>query len=514
MKYFLGLDNGGTTTKAAIYDREGKEICVSSVETKMIVPAPGFVERNMDEMWEANCTVIRNALEKSGIAPADIAGVGICGHGKGLYLWGKDNHPLRNGIISTDNRAWKYTENWRKDGTESEVAKLSCQKIMACQPVAILAWLRDHEPECMDKIQWIFEAKDYVRFRLTGEAGAEYGDSSGANLLNLHTRDYDIELLKLFGLTQYRDALPPLCEAAKICGYVTEKAAEECGLLVGTPVIGGLFDIQACMLAANVLTEEELCMIAGTWSVELYLSKAPVVEKKFLEYIRNTFFLFPEYYLVEVGTAASAGNNEWFLRELLPEMKTQAKAEGRSIYEIMNRWVEEIPAKELCPIFLPYLFESNVHPHAKSCFVGMTSFHTRKHLSRSVYEGIAFTHRLDLEHLLVSRTDKPKVIRLTGGVAKSKVWTQIFADVMNLPIEIVDVNETGALGCAIAVATATGEYKNMKEAASKMSRITTRVEPIPENVTIYNKKYNLYRKIIDALDSVWDAYQELEDNGL
>lgn len=160
--------------------------------------------------------------------------------------------------------------------------------------------------------------------------------------------------------------------------------------------MAAFFDIQACMLAANVLTEEELCMIAGTWTVELYLSKTPVVEKKFLEYIRNTFFLLPEYYLVEVGTAASAGNNEWFVRELLPELKAQAKAEGRSIYEIMNGWVEEIPAKELCPIFLPYLFESNVHPHAKSCFVGMTSFHTRKHLVRSVYEGIAFTHRLDL----------------------------------------------------------------------------------------------------------------------
>jgi len=85
---------------------------------------------------------------------------------------------------------------------------------------------------------------------------------------------------------------------------------------------------------------------------------------------------------------------------------------------------------------------------------------------------------------------------------------------MNLPIEIVDVNETGALGCAIAVATATGEYRDMKEAASKMSRITTRVEPIPENVAIYNKKYDLYRKTADALNSVWDAYQDLEDNGL
>ena len=134
--------------------------------------------------------------------------------------------------------------------------------------------------------------------------------------------------------------------------------------------------------------------------------------------------------------------------------------------------------------------------------------------SRAARRVVEPLNRLDLEHLLVSRADRPKVIRLTGGVAKSKVWTQIFADVMNLPIEIVDVNETGALGCAIAAATATGEYRDMKEAASKMSRITTRVEPIPENVAIYNKKYDLYRKTADALNSVWDVYQDLEDNGL
>ena len=118
MKYFLGLDNGGTMTKAAIYDKTGREICVASTATKMIVPAPGFVERDMEEMWEANCTVIRKALGKSGISPADIAGAGVCGHGKGLYVWGKNGHPVRNGIISTDNRAWKYTVCWKEDGTE------------------------------------------------------------------------------------------------------------------------------------------------------------------------------------------------------------------------------------------------------------------------------------------------------------------------------------------------------------------------------------------------------------
>lgn len=118
MKYYLGLDNGGTTTKAAIYDAEGREIGVSGMETKMIVPRPGFTERDMEEMWQANCAVIRGVLEKTGVNPEDVRGVAICGHGKGLYLWGKDGKPARNGIISTDNRAYAYPVKWKKDGTE------------------------------------------------------------------------------------------------------------------------------------------------------------------------------------------------------------------------------------------------------------------------------------------------------------------------------------------------------------------------------------------------------------
>ena len=172
MKYFVGLDNGGTTTKAALYDLNGKEIGVSSMETRMLAPKPGFTERDMEEMWQANCSVIRNVLEKTGVSADDVAGLAICGHGKGLYLWGKDGKPARNGIISTDNRAYAYPVKWREDGTEEKVFALSCQHIMACQPVALLAWLRDNEPEVMENVEWVFECKDYVRFRLTGEARA------------------------------------------------------------------------------------------------------------------------------------------------------------------------------------------------------------------------------------------------------------------------------------------------------------------------------------------------------
>ncbi len=506
MKYYLGLDNGGTTTKAALFDMQGRQIAVAGMSTASITPKPGFVERDMEEMWQANCAVTRQAVEKAGVDPRDIAGLGICGHGKGLYLWGKDGRPVRPGIISTDNRAYAYPLKWQADGTEENAFARSCQHVMACQPVALLAWLKDNEPEAYADIGWIFEAKDYVRFRMTGKAMAEYTDYSGANLLNLHTRSYDRELLRLFGIEEIFDALPPLCSATEICGTLTQEAADQCGLAAGTPVIGGMFDIDACALGVGILDETRICMIAGTWSINEYIRKSPVLDGS----VRmNSLFALPEYYLIEESSPTSAGNNAWFLRQLLPELSEQDKAAGRSIYDRMNEWVEEIPPEEFVPVFLPFLMASNVHPNAKACFVGMSVNHTRRHLLRSVYEGIAFCHRMHIDRLLRSRETPPAGVRLAGGAANSPVWTQMFADILQLPVETVTVSETGALGCAIAVAAAVGDYLDLDDAVRNMCAVSPAVLPDPAKAGIYEKKYALYRKTIDALDGLWDDMQAL-----
>ena len=169
MNYYLGLDNGGTNTKAALFDAEGKEIAVYAVSASAVTEKAGFVERDMEQMWEDNCLVIREVIRKADILPEEIRGIGICGHGKGMYLWGKDDRPVRMGIISTDNRAYAYASKWKKDGTEAKAFEYSYQHVMACQPPALLAWLKDNEPENYKNIRWIFECKDYIRFRLTGE---------------------------------------------------------------------------------------------------------------------------------------------------------------------------------------------------------------------------------------------------------------------------------------------------------------------------------------------------------
>ena len=506
MHYFIGLDNGGTATKAALFDRNGKEIGKAVVATASITPRPGFVERDMEEMWEANCSVISRVLRETGVDAKNVAGIGIAGHGKGLYLWGKDGKPARNGIISTDNRAWAYPKRWAEDGTEEKAFARTAQHILACQPVSLLAWLRDNEPESYRNIRWVFECKDYVRFRLTGEAKAEITDYSGASLMNLHTRDYDGELLKLFGLEEIAQALPPLCRATEICGRVTEEAAERCGLLPGTPVVGGMFDINACALAAGVTDPERLCMIAGTWSINEYVRREPVTDGSVL---MNSLFCLPEYYLIEESSPTSAGNNEWFVRELLPELGAECKVRGESVYEVLNRWVDEISPKEFVPVFLPFLMASNVHPNAKGSFVGMSLNHSRKHLARSVYEGIAFCHRMHLERLLKSRSEPPVCIRLAGGAARSAVWAQMFADVMKLPVETVEANETGALGCAIAAAVATGEYPDLESAVENMTSISRRFEPNAAYTKLYDRKYRLYCRTIDCLDGLWSEMQAM-----
>lgn len=509
MNYLLGLDNGGTVTKASIYDANGREHATETTETESITPYIGFVERDMEVMWESNCRVIRRVIEASGVSPDEISGVAVCGHGKGLYLVGADGKPVRNGILSTDNRAWEYPLRWNKEGIEEELFSRTCQHLLSCQPPALLAWLRDHEPETLQKTQWIFCCKDYIRFRLTGKAGAEYSDISGTSLLNLFTRDYDDDILRILGLQELRDKLPPLCRADEVFGTISPEAAEQTGLRVGTPVAGGLFDINACALAVDALDHDVICMIAGTWSINEYVRTAPVVDRSVL---MNSLFCMEDLYLVEECSPTSAGNLEWFLQVLCPELVAQEKKKNRSVYPVVDRAVRSLAPSEHVPTFLPFLMASNVHPLGSAAFVDISMSHSRAHLFRAVYEGVAFSHRYHFERLLQTRETEVRRIRLAGGVARSEVWAQMFADIMGLPVEVSAVRECGTLGCAICGAAAAGIWSSLRAAAAKMCGPMLRYEPDLSAVIEYEKKYDRYLKTIQALMPLWDMKKRERDS--
>jgi len=499
---FLGIDNGGSVTKAVIFDVNGREIASASEKVPMLRPHPGFTERDMEALWQANLKVIREVIENSKLNADQIKGVACTGHGKGLYLWGKDDKPAYNGIVSTDARAWAYPEQWEKDGTAEKVFPTTMQKPLACQPVALWRWFQDNRPEVLSQVRWIFAVKDYIRFRLTGEAWAEVTDYSGSSMMNLEEVSFDREVLQDFGVADMYDKLPPVRYSTELCGSITPEVAALTGLRQGISVAAGMFDIDACAVAMDVTDEKNLCVIAGTWGINEYISRQPVLNKSIK---MNSLFCLPGYFLIEESSATSASNNEWFTDLFLDVEKSQAQERGISIYALTEELAASVRVDEQSILFLPFLYGSNDNPQAKACFIGLESTHTRAQVIRAVLEGIVFSHRVHIDRLLANR-DSPDVIRLAGGAVNSRTWSQMFADVIGLPVETIDTKELGALGCAMTAAVASGLYSDLKEAARHMVRVKERLEPDLQKKVAYDRKFALFVQASQALDGLWKAF--------
>ena len=502
MHYYIGLDNGGTNIKAAIYTQDGNQIALAQKSTQVISTQSGMVEIDMNETKAVNLFLLKKVLEQSRINPSEISGIAICGHGKGLYLVSNDGTPCSNGILSGDTRAQGIVDRWNSNGVAEKIYKKTYQKIMAPQAVCLLTWLKENNPNELKDLKWIFECKDYVRYTLTGVAKAELTDYSGANLVNLNTRNYDRELLDDFGLAEFMDKLPPLVSSTDFCGGITAEVSKATGLNESTPVFGGMFDIDACAIAVHVADTEHICMIAGTWSMNEFLSKEPIGNHKIA---MNSIFCDPMYYLEEESSPTAAVNLEWWVKKMMPEFYSQCKQDGKNPYQEIDKQVSSIPDGEFYPFFFPFIMASNANPYAKSCFIGMSYYQERKHLLKSIFEGVVFSHRYHLEKLLSGKKTPTPSIRLAGGAANSKPWVQMFADITQIPIETVNVVETGTLGCAMCVGVATGDYKDYESVTDKMSKSSGIVMPDPSKKDFYDERFGVYKKLLDTLDPIWTS---------
>lgn len=496
MEYLLGIDNGGTMVKAAIYTTAGDEVAVSSERTQMIFPSPGHTERDMAELWAANCRAISSVIAAAGINPQTIKGVAVTGHGNGMYLVDGDGNATWNGIVSTDSRAERYVQEWSSSGVGQRALSRSRQSMWAAQPPALLRWFKEHHPGVLDQTRWILMCKDFVRFRLTGEARAEITDYSGTNTVNVYNGEYDPELFSIYGIEWAMDKMPPLVGSGEIAGHVTEQAASQTGLLGGTPVAGGLFDITACAIGSGVLDSTQLCIIAGTWSINEYVADAPVLSP---DLFMNSIYCVPGKTLVTEASPTSASNLEWFINSFL-----QTETDRARLFDRINTDVASITPEKSDLVFLPYLFGSNVASGASGTLLGMHGWHSQAHILRSIYEGVVFSHRLHIDKLL-SHRDMPLSARIAGGAAHSDTWLQMFADVLQVAIEVPETEELGAMGAAMCAGMATGAFESFDSAVASMVKVRTRVEPQQNYAEVYQRKYRRFKDAIGALESFWSV---------
>ena len=487
-RYLLGVDNGGTYIKAALFDINGKQCYLEKLLSMADNDGYGRSERNQQILWENNCKCIRNLLVKSGIQAEEIAGVAFAGQGKGLYCVDKNGGSIRPAITSADVRAQTIAEQLNDDVKVRQLKLHICQDIHAYQPLAILKWMSVNESHNYQKIRWIFSMKDYLNFRMTGVAVTDYSSQSGSPFINFTSGQYDAEIFYAAGIADKISAMPPLKWPCEICGYVTRTAHEMTGLAVGTPVSVGMFDVNACALAMGVLRDDTVFMITGTWSINAYVAKRPVMNGLAMF---NSLYFVPGYYQIEEGSPTSAGVLEWAIPLLYPN----ANDMDGNIYEWINAEISTLSYISPELFFLPFVYGTVDSNRACGAWIGLNAHTSRGEMLAALYEGVAFGHRYHVERLQKSCGSNMKY-RLAGGVTNSEIWMQIFTDVLNKPIEILDTSELGALGAAISVGIAVGIYKNYKAAVQNCVSVKKVLYPDVGSARILEEKYQKFKHYV------------------
>ncbi|MEX2442704.1 MAG: FGGY-family carbohydrate kinase [Alkalispirochaeta sp.] len=497
MRYFLGVDLGGTVVKASLFDEGGREMASAGRRTPLITDEPGQAERDIPETRRLAYEAISETLTTADVDPGEVAAVSTTGHGKGVYTLRRDRSP-GIGIVSTDTRSGKIGSEMMAEPDYDEVfyAK-TFQPLWPGHTAPILAWLKRNRREEYDAIGSIQLAKDLIRFFLTDAINVEFTDISGTGFWDNTAGTVDLTILDRLGIPEIAEAIPPVVHSHDIAGYVTAEAARLTGLTEGTPVVGGLFDVNACTLATGVQRPDELTGVVGTWSISAFVTADYTRAAEHRDRYVIQAHSVPGMYLIHEASPTSAGNLEWFTANLLPEIPEERR------FDYCNEAVASTP--ETGVSFFPYLFGSDLGADASGTFLGLRPGTTREEIIRAVYEGVVFQHVRHMNRLLAV-TDTPGEIRFAGGATRSAVWMQMFADALGLPVAVSKAEELGALGAAICAAVGVGAYESYHDAIVAMTGVRETYQPDPTAGATLREKQRRFEELVAAMAPVWEHY--------
>lgn len=492
--FFATVDCGGTYIKAAVYDNYGKRWGEAKHKNLTIDPEPAFSEYDQERLWLIASNCINNAITDANITGKEICCISVCAQGSGFYAVDSDGKNIRNAITSSDRRAQAIADHWRENGISEKVYKEIYRYPLSGHLSTILRWLKENEPENYRRIRYLFSMRDFLVFKMTGIAVAGSDCASVSGLLNLNSLKFDPAVADVLGIGEMSDKFGKLTWDTEICGAMSEEAALACGCFEGTPVAMGAHDVIAAAVSLGICEEEQCFIITGTHAINGYISSSPVLNHVIKN---NELYAIPGMYLIEEGYPSSSATLEWVIDTL--KLKRDEK-----IYEEINEKISQLPFERPCPYFLPYLRGNRDNPRTRGCFMDLCSEHSQEDLLRAVYEGVVFSHMIQLEYLFKSRKGgKPAVIKITGGASRSEVWMQMFADAMGIPVELVEEEESGAKGTAMLAAVAIGVYSNIAEAYENMKARSRILKPDTSRYALYQKKYERFKEFVKAIETLY-----------
>lgn len=483
----LGIDIGQTGTKAVVFDLAGHELAAAIDSTEAEHPQPFWAERDLEGAWRRTSAAVRSAVAAAG-SHVTVLGVGVSGHSDGLYLVDERGRAVRPAILATDARARRHAATLGAGARGRRLLELTGQLPMAAAPSALIGWLRDHEPEALERSRWLLSSTDWLRFELTGTAATD-PTMAAAAFVALESPGWSQEALTLCGLDDIVDKLPPILDSRTIAGHITAAAARATGLTAGTAVVLGAHDVDTGAVGMGAIGVGSASALLGTYAINQVLGDTPILDPRW----QARPFLDAGRWLHMSTSPAGAGCLDWAATRIGPRDGAGAPDSAAAVAEGLS----VTPSGQ--PYFLPFVHGGPLGHPVGGSWLGLRSEHGRASLLYAVMEGVVFSHRAHIE-ALGSRMPVPSPIRVGGGGARSRGWTQMLCDGLGSSLEVTEAQEVSALGAALLAGVGVGVFTSLDEAVACTVRVARDHHPEAARQTEATARYGRYAEAVRALE--------------
>ena len=497
----IAIDSSTTSTKAIIVDATGQVLQTAKRNIQLHTPAMDFYEHNPLRWWETTKECVGEVLSKLSAQDRErVAAIGITHQRESFAPFDKDGKPLRNGILWLDGRA---TKQIRAYGSQ-HIHDLSGKPPGVTPGIYKMAWVKENEPEIFEKAHKVVEVHSYIAWNLTGRWVSSSAATDSLGLLDIRKFDYSSELLDIAGVK--REQMADLVAPAEVMEMLKPELVSEWNLPKSIPVIAGLGDGQAAGIGAAAVSPEVAFLNLGTAvnaGVESPIYKCDSVFRTHVSGIKGNF-------VFEVLQSSGSYLAGWF-RQSLGDPKLLGEPDPQ-----LDEEASHIPPGCEGLVTLPY-WNAVQSPYwdsvARGAVVGWRGTHSRAHMYRSILESIGFEMKLNLESIQKGTGVQLQSIRAMGGGTRSKLWRQIMADTIGIPITVCLEDEISALGASVLAMAGIEAHgsKDVAKSAIAMARFGDTVEPDLKQTERYNEVAAIQRQLYPQLKNIFEQLHVLNE---
>jgi xylulokinase len=493
--YIAAVDCGTTGAKAIIFDQEGRRHGEAYAEYPCEFPRPLWVEQDAELLFEACCKVLAECIGGSGLDAAHIAALSFSTQRCTLIPVDERCRPLRPAISWQDNRSDSQCDFIRDVIGEEEFYAVSGLPIANVWALPSILWIRDNEPYIYQSTHKFMHPHGFLLRRFGSDDFVEdWSNASLHGLMSITDFAWSPRFLQATGVSEQK--LPRLVQSGQVVGTVTEAVAARTGLAAGTVLVAGGGDQQCAAIGAGVI-RDGLCEITlGTAGVTICSFDKPAFDPD--RRIAVELHAYPGKWVCE-GLQSTAGAALKWLRNVARD-----GARGQEIeYSLFNKLAADSQPGANGVIFLPYLAGAGApqwNGEAKGVFFGLTQGDGLGVLARAVMEGVVYQNAQVLDKF-EKAGQRLTDIRLTGGGARSPVWSQVQADIYGKTVNRLAEDEAALLGAAILAGVGAGLFPSIEVGVDSMVKIAESYFPNRANEGVYRKGLSDFIKLYEVLAS-------------